>query len=184
MALGLLSHILHPHPDLKDELRVKLSGPLAGAILTSPWVKFPTDDDSATRNAGSDFVCKEAAVRWGAAFQGMYFLSSFGVDILLTKNPLGSAPYDNYTQPLLSPNDWFSDLNKVVKGIIVTGGEMEVLIDSIDAIAQRLKASPASTEYVRSLGGAHVGWLSHKLIGIPGKEETTQAIETWMAARL
>jgi hypothetical protein len=72
MALGLLSHILHPHPKFEDELRIKLSGPLAGAILTSPWVKFPTDDDSATRNAGSDFVCKEAAGRWGSAFHGIH----------------------------------------------------------------------------------------------------------------
>jgi predicted alpha/beta-fold hydrolase len=64
------------------------------------------------------------------------------------------------------------------------GGAQEVLIDSIDAIARRLKDSSPSTEYVRSEGGAHVGWLSHKLIGIAGKEETTQAIETWMAARL
>lgn len=165
MALGLLSHILHPHPKFEDELRVKLSSPLAGAILTSPWVKFPTDDESATRNAGSDFVCKAAADRWANAFQG-------------------SAPYDNYTQPLLAAKDWFSDLDKVVKGIIVWGGEQEVLIDSIDAIAQKLKDSFSSTEYVRSPGGAHVGWLSHKLIGVEGKEESTQAIESWMAARL
>ena len=71
MTLGLLSHILHLHPKFEDEFRVKLSSPLAGAILTSPWVKFPTDDESATRNAGSDFVCKAAAVRWADAFQGM-----------------------------------------------------------------------------------------------------------------
>lgn len=71
MALGLLSHILHPHPKIEDGLRIKLSSPLAGAILTSPWVKFPTDDDSATRNAGSDFVHKAAADRWAGAFLGM-----------------------------------------------------------------------------------------------------------------
>ena len=71
LALGLLSHILHPHPKFEDELRIKLPNPLAGAILTSPWIKFPTDDDSTTRNAGSDFVCREAADRWGAAFHGM-----------------------------------------------------------------------------------------------------------------
>jgi acetyl esterase/lipase len=75
-------------------------------------------------------------------------------------------------------------LDKVVGGIIVWGGEQEVLIDSIDAIARKLKDSFSSTEYVRTQGGAHVGWLSHKLIGIKGKEESTQAIESWMAARL
>jgi hypothetical protein len=71
MALSLLSHILHPHPQVADDLRIQLSGPLAGAILTSPWIKFPTDDDSATRNAGSDFVHKAAADRWASAFLGM-----------------------------------------------------------------------------------------------------------------
>ena len=102
----------------------------------------------------------------------------------MTDQRLGSAPYDNYTQPLLAAKDWFSDLDKVVKGIIVWGGEQEVLIDSIDAIAQKLKDNFSGTEYVRSPGGAHVGWLSHKIIGIEGKEESTQAIESWMAARL
>jgi acetyl esterase/lipase len=71
LALAILSHILHPHPKFGDELRVKLSAPLAGAVLTSPWVKFPTDDPSAKRNAGSDFVCVPAAHRWAVAFNGM-----------------------------------------------------------------------------------------------------------------
>jgi hypothetical protein len=44
-----LSHMLHPHPDFEDELRIELPSPLAGAILTSPWVKFPTDDNSVER---------------------------------------------------------------------------------------------------------------------------------------
>jgi acetyl esterase/lipase len=72
LALALLSHILHPHPNFEDELRIELPAPLAGAILTSPWVKFPTDDNSVKRNEGSDFICKEAANRWSTAFLGMY----------------------------------------------------------------------------------------------------------------
>jgi hypothetical protein len=64
--------MLHPHPDFEDELRVKLPSPLAGAIPTSPWIKFPTDDDSVERNEGSDFMSKEAANRWSTAFLGMY----------------------------------------------------------------------------------------------------------------
>lgn len=69
-TLSLISHILHPHPDLSEDLRVQLPGPLAGAILTSPWVKFTTDDDSVKRNRGSDFVCETGANRWSAAFMG------------------------------------------------------------------------------------------------------------------
>jgi acetyl esterase/lipase len=75
LALGLMSHILHPHPKLSDDLRIDLSAPLAGAILTSPWVKFPTDDDSVKRNAGSDVICEGAADRWVGAFQGTVSLA-------------------------------------------------------------------------------------------------------------
>jgi acetyl esterase/lipase len=96
----------------------------------------------------------------------------------------GPAPFDNYNQPVLAPADWFSGIDKLVKGILVWGGEQEVLIDSIDAIAKTLKSVSSNVEYVRSQGGAHVGWLSHKLLMISGKEESTQAIESWMAARL
>jgi hypothetical protein len=63
LTLALLSYMLHPHPDLEDELRVKLPYPLVGAILTSPWVKFPTDNSSVERNEGSDFICKGAVNR-------------------------------------------------------------------------------------------------------------------------
>lgn len=84
----------------------------------------------------------------------------------------------------MAPADWFSGIDKVVKGIIVWGGEQEVLIDSIDAIVRRLKDVYPNTEYVRSQGAAHVEWLIKKMIGIKDKDESTQAIESWMAARL
>ena len=96
----------------------------------------------------------------------------------------GTAQPDNYNQPYLTSADWFSGLDKVVKGIFVWGGAHEVLVDSIDEIARKLKASFPETVYVRTPGAAHVGWLSHKLIGIKGKEESTNAIESFMADRL
>lgn len=58
------------------------------------------------------------------------------------------------------------------------------MIDSIEEIAQKLKDSFPSTTYVRIEEGAHVGWLSHKIFGIKEKEESGEAIESWMAARL
>jgi hypothetical protein len=117
------------------------------------------------------------------------FMTFWPIDVVVDRRARltklsGSAPFDNYNQPLLAPEDWFSGLDKLVKGVLIWGGEQEVLIDSIDAIAQRLKVSCSNTDYVRSQGGAHVGWLSHKLLMISGKEESTKAIESWMAARL
>jgi hypothetical protein len=54
MTMTLLSHVLHPHPDVSP--KITLQEPLAGALLISPWAKFPTDDPSIQRNATSDMV--------------------------------------------------------------------------------------------------------------------------------
>jgi acetyl esterase/lipase len=77
LALGLMSHILHPHPNFQEKLRVNLPSPLAGAILTSPWCKFPFEDESAIRNEGSDFVCRVGGERWSSAFMGMLSFFSY-----------------------------------------------------------------------------------------------------------
>ena len=72
----------------------------------------------------------------------------------------------------------------MVKGVFVWGGGHEVLIDSIEDIAGKLKTSFPETVYVRTPGAAHVGWLVHKIIGMKGKEESANAIESFMADRL
>ena len=68
MVLAMLSHMLHPHPDVSEQ--VTLSEPLAGAVLVSPWTKFGTDDDSVKRNATSDMIPPQAALRWSSQFLG------------------------------------------------------------------------------------------------------------------
>lgn len=74
MALGLLSHLLHPKPNL--EPKIQLSEPLLTAILISPWIKFGTDDESVKRNITSDMITPEAANRWSSLFLGtMPFVS-------------------------------------------------------------------------------------------------------------
>lgn len=80
MATMLLLHQLHPHSAVSNGL--KLNEPLAGAVLISPWWKFKTDDDSATRNAKSDMVTPEAANRWSSLFLGA---SSDSCNVFLSK---------------------------------------------------------------------------------------------------
>lgn len=68
MTLMLLSHLLHPHSAVSS--KIELSSPLAGVILISPWTKFATDDDSASRNHYSDYVTPAASHRWAGLFLG------------------------------------------------------------------------------------------------------------------
>ena len=67
MAMSLMSHLVHPHP---DATKIQLGEPLPGAILISPWTKFATDDDSIKRNQTSDMVTPTAADRWSSLFLG------------------------------------------------------------------------------------------------------------------
>lgn len=79
MTLGLLAHLLHPHPSVT---KVELSEPLATSILISPWVKFDTDDDSWKRNATSDMIPPPAAARWKALFLGDHLPNEYSEPII------------------------------------------------------------------------------------------------------
>lgn len=70
MTTMLLLHLLHPHSGINSSL--KLSEPLTGAVLISPWWKFKAEDDSVNRNATSDMVTPAAATRWSSLFLGRY----------------------------------------------------------------------------------------------------------------
>lgn len=65
LALSLLSHLLHPRPDV---VPVKLERPLSGALLLSPWVNFRTNYASFSTNATLDMLAPFALREWGAMF--------------------------------------------------------------------------------------------------------------------
>ena len=72
LALSLLSHLVHPQPEVAEKVRLNLSEPLGGAVLISPWVNFDPEQDSVKRNATSDMVTASAAIRWSESYLGEY----------------------------------------------------------------------------------------------------------------
>lgn len=71
LALAVLSHLLHSHPKLPNDLRFKMSTPLAGALLISPWVQFKAKEDASfQRNFYSDMLAAEVGDRWKDAYLG------------------------------------------------------------------------------------------------------------------
>ena len=166
LTLALFSHILHPHPDIAESLRVKLSEPLAGTVLISPWVKFvPEQDDSVRRNQTTDMVTPAVARRWSSLY-------------------LGNGRLDNYNQAVDAESEWFSGLDTVTKDILIWGGGGEVLLDSIQVLERKLKKAHGRTEYVEQPRAAHEDFIMEKLLGYTHKAEGTVVVENWIAARL
>ena len=127
LALALISHILHPHPDVAAKIQLRV--PLKAVVLISPWVDFDPNQSSFNRNVQTDMIDKAAGTRWSGAF-------------------MGAAKPDEYNQPVLADKQWFKNLGDVVEHLMIWGGGGEVLIDSIDRIAWKLKEALPSTEYV------------------------------------
>lgn len=130
LCFSLLSHILHPHPEVSTKFR--LAQPFAAAVIISPWVDFAVEQPSFSRNLQTDYLDQRVGDRWSNAF-------------------LGSAKLDNYNQPVLAKDDWFAGLDSVVSEVLVWGGGAEVLIDSIDRIVAQLKRTFPKLDYVKEV---------------------------------
>jgi len=128
--MSLLSHILHPHPQVPT--KIVLDEPFAGAILISPWLNFRTADETITSNATSDLVAVPVGNRWSAAF-------------------LGNSPKDNYNQPSMADPSWFSGLESAVRDILIWGGGGEVLIAGIREIVATLKGAHKRIDYIEEV---------------------------------
>ncbi|KAL9118472.1 MAG: hypothetical protein Q9187_004983, partial [Circinaria calcarea] len=115
LALGVLSHISHPHESIPH---LELSRPLRGVLLLSPWASFDTTFASYATNRRKDLVLSSTLKRWADAF-------------------MGTAPPDNYNQPGRAPAEWWKDLP--AEEMMVVAGADEVLVDSIRDLGRRIE---------------------------------------------
>ncbi|KAH7071863.1 alpha/beta hydrolase fold protein [Paraphoma chrysanthemicola] len=116
LTLALLSHIMHPHPDVQ-----RLSAPIdkfRGVILISPWVSFSQTAQSFTSNAYRDVLDNGTLKTWANAF-------------------LGGAEPDEYTEPLTAAPEWWS--NMPAEKVLITAGEHEALRDDILEFGSKVK---------------------------------------------
>ncbi|KAK4166923.1 Alpha/Beta hydrolase protein [Cladorrhinum sp. PSN259] len=127
LAVQVLSHLLHPHPEAK---KIDLDGPLAGAFLVSPWVSTRTDWPSFIRNGGIDMLSSATMV------SGVRNLVE-GVDNYALEVKEGKAwcfPTD-----FEEVEGWYKGLDRVVKHVYVTAGAEEVFLDQSVKIAEVIK---------------------------------------------
>ncbi|KAH8646110.1 Alpha/Beta hydrolase protein [Xylariales sp. PMI_506] len=162
LALALLSHMMHPHPNLPP---LDATGPstLRGVLLISPWVTFLQTAASVDRNAHKDYLSPWRAKQSSEAF-------------------LGSNAEDNYTTPLAAPPEWWSNLP--ADRVFLLVGSDELIIDDVTALGQNLqKYNTSKFEFFVGEGECHVSPVVEIIIGLPPGLQANK-IKQWFSERI
>ncbi|KAF2099130.1 alpha/beta-hydrolase [Rhizodiscina lignyota] len=134
VAIDVLAHILHPHPDRSvQEVKLPNGQRLKAALLISPWVELSSHADAYRRNAWKDIIGPPSVKRWATQF-------------------LAGAPRDPYNAPLTAPRGWWKGLSGIVEHLCICGSTDEVLIDDIEQFVEVLRAEwegPGKLKVVR-----------------------------------
>jgi len=181
LALALLSHALHPHPDVPA---IRLDKPLGGALLYSPWAGFSTDFASFD-NVKLDMLTPLALRKWSA----MFLDKANTVDSEADPGPISG---DAYTESCKNPTTWWNGLHQVVSDVFVTYGSYEVLADPIKELEKHLKAGwadgggdPSRVVFLEGAKEAHIAPIVDIMTPSGKVKSSTQiAIEEWYKARL
>ncbi|KAF2186587.1 alpha/beta-hydrolase [Zopfia rhizophila CBS 207.26] len=180
LSLSLLSHLLHPHPDIP---KISLSEPLRGAFLYSPWVSFCTDQPSFTHNAERDTLVPKTPHVWSATYLG-----TSKEDPELDPGPVSG---DKYNEPSSAGAEWWEGMHKVVGNVLVWGGEDEVFIDGLrefgEVFQRGWKAGGGNEERVKLVvtpKSAHVEPILEEMMFLRGKGEGRVVVEEWLKSCL
>ncbi|KAH7406604.1 hypothetical protein DE146DRAFT_398072 [Phaeosphaeria sp. MPI-PUGE-AT-0046c] len=182
LALALLSHLLHPHPNVPP---VKVNGPLGGALTYSPWAGFSTDYPSFD-NVKLDVLSPLSLRKWSAMFLGKSHPSDPEADP-------GSVTGDAYTEACKNPASWWEGMHNICSDIFISYGGDEVLADPIEELKTPLRngwssggGDPSRTVFIKAAREAHIAPIVDVMTpGKKGMKSSTQiAIEEWYCARL
>lgn len=181
LALSVLSHMLHPHPDV---FALKLKQPLGGALLLSPWVSFRTDYPSFTTNATLDMLGPVAMRKWSAMFLDKASSSDPEADP-------GMVSGDAWTEACLNPSSWWINMHQIVSDMFIWCGDHEVFLDPIRELEKHLQAGwsdgggdPSRVVIAESAKESHVAPMVETMIPGAKKGDAQVAIETWLMSRV
>lgn len=165
LAVGVLSHILHPANDIEA---LELKERLAGVCIISPFLSFNYDKDSYTVNAKYDYISLKATKRFNSTFK-----------------PYGLSDEDAIKEPALSPLDapegWWK--NFPAQRLMLTMGSWETFLDDSIAFGHRLKyeAMPGTKiDIVTGSKEVHCAAVLDQGFGVKDGD-TSQAILAWMS---
>lgn len=168
LSLALLSHLAHPHPSV-PAVSLPEGAKFLGAILISPWADFNTSNPGYALNERKDELTPGFLVKCSTSFLG-------------TPYPHPADANTNYTQPALAEAEWWDGIP--VDDILITGGEDEILIDGVKAVAARLSKGRTGVQLLSAKDEAHEMPLLATLLAEPELGASADVIKSWVKSRL
>ncbi|KAJ7597595.1 Alpha/Beta hydrolase protein [Mycena floridula] len=161
LVYAFLAHCLH----LADNVPpMKLSAPLGGAYLMSPWVSLTGDDGYTPANIDKDIYPPRVAAEFGTMFY-----------VGIPENQRW------YAEPLKAPTTWFKGLDKVVARVLLTSGGCELFVDHIIALEGRMQEYHPQTQIAVEKNGIHCDPIADFLAGEKKLVGLTSLVVNWLA---
>ncbi|KAJ5772762.1 Alpha/beta hydrolase fold-3 [Penicillium paradoxum] len=153
---GVLSHLAHPHPEIKPLL---LSANLGGAVMIAPWTLLDTTFPGMEVYHGGDIITTAVAGPWATAY-------------------IGPSKRDYYTDLSNAPMGWFTKFP--VNSMLITAGGNEIMLPLIQDFATKVKAGFENVELFIGHRECHVAPFSNMELGDATKTEQGKRIETYL----
>ncbi|KAK4084680.1 hypothetical protein Purlil1_10265 [Purpureocillium lilacinum] len=156
LAVGVLSHLAHPHPAIRE---LKLDEPLAGTAVIAPWTSLDENHSQEKVYSGGDLITPFVGKPW-------------------SRHYLNGTARDYYTDASLAPSSWFETYP--VKQILVLGGGNEVLLPIIEDFVEKLKAGFPSVEFFIGKREAHVAPVYNLYVGDSTETQQGKKLKAWL----
>lgn len=160
LAIGVLSHISHPHPAIKP---LGLSEPLKGLMAMAPWCTFKSDWQSSKENSGKDCITARCLQNWSDAYLGPDIMS------------------DYYIEAVTAPTSWWESAQ--VKDTLILAGSEEILRDGVLEWASRFGQGNPNTTVVVGPREGHDEPIFPTTVADGLETETGKALKEWVHAR-
>lgn len=165
LALGLLAHMIRPHPDVPELAKIRFRG----VFLLSPWVSMDTDSPTYASNAASDYI---SPIRLRQALN-------------LWLNPSNQTSCEPYLAPCSGDEMFWRGL--LAQKMFISGGGKEVFFHDIQYFAETLlqaqaykQGSAATISFSVGKGEVHVQGALEVAVRL-SPSGTAAQLQTWLA---
>jgi len=158
----VLSHLLHP---VEDVPKLTLSSPLGGVYMMSPWTRLVRGEGSRLHlnDRKGDVVVSSTGTYWGSK-------------VLHGAKP-SAIPYLDAANV---PKDWLQGVDKCVKRMLISAGDLEILRDAIVDYGKHVGEYLKDTTIIVQENGIHDDPFLDFVVGEKKLGSLTPKILDWL----